>query len=258
MDQLNEAINKTREYGRKYGVEYSKRVIKERLISGAVFNEKLINRALEKLRINNYELKIKNKNNKIVKTKEVVKLIEKFFPNILLVGITGSVAAGYPKVDDDIDLMIVTRQNRLWVTRLWLRIFVVLRGIPHRKYGKNEKGDEFCFNLWLEEDVLEIPQKRQNLKNAMDSILMVPVLDRSGIYKKFIRENKWIGRYVATPYSRKSKVKSKKSKQRNETIFLNFINWLVYWPQKLYMKNKIKNGQVDLKRAFFHPDDKIG
>lgn len=31
------------------------------------------------------------------------------------------------------------------------------------------------------------------------------------------------------------------------------VNWLLFWPQYWYMKNKIGNGLVDIKRAFFHP-----
>ena len=38
---------------------------------------------------------------------------------------------------------------------------------------------------------------------------------------------------------------------------LKIINWLVFWPQYWYMKDKIGNGLVDLKRAFFHPSDRI-
>jgi len=200
MDRLDKAIEKTRAYGRKYGVEYGAKQIKERLISNIIFHDKDVEEKLIKISVISDQLSVVNK--KIKKAKRLAKLIGKHFNDILMIGITGSVAAGYPKDGDDIDLMIVTKKDSLWLTRLLLRLFVLIKKIPHRGYGKKENGNEFCFNLWLEEDVLKLPKSRQNLKNAMDSILMIPILNRNSIYEKFLRENKWISKYLANAYEK--------------------------------------------------------
>ena len=199
MDFLDEAIEKTREYGRKYGVEYGPKQIRERLISNKIFLRNEIESKLNKLRITGGEL---TNEIKIEKAKKLAKMIGNSFGDIVMIGISGSVAAGYPKISDDIDFIIVTKKDRLWLTRLMLRILVLIKGIPHRKYGQKENPDEFCFNLWLEEDVLKLPEDRQTLKNAMDSILMIPILNKNDTYEKFMKENKWIKKFLANTYAK--------------------------------------------------------
>ena len=182
-------------------MEYGPAEIKERLISKKVFSDEEIDRVLKNLKLKTSNLKTdKIQKVKVGKARELAKMIGRRFPDILMVGITGSVAAGYPKKSADIDLMIVTKKDRLWLTRLLLRIFVLVRRIPHRKYGVKETSDEFCFNLWLEEDVLKLPKSRQNLRNAMDSILMMPIYNRKNTYENFMKDNKWIKKYLANTY----------------------------------------------------------
>ena len=251
MDKLDEAIIRTQEYGRRYGVEYGKSEIKERLISRTIFKKEEIEKKLGK--ISDVRSQISEKNIKIKKAQKLADLIGKYFEDILMIGITGSVAAGYPKKNDDIDLMIITKKERLWLTRLMLRLLIKFKSIPHRKYGIEEKGDEFCFNLWMEEDLLTLPKERQNLKNAMDSILMIPVLNRNKTYEKFMKENDWIKKYLATAYDMleiRFKIHDSRIKHR---LITNILNWLVFWPQYWYMKPKIGDGWVNLKMAFFHP-----
>jgi predicted nucleotidyltransferase len=188
------------------------------------------------------------------KAEELVNKISRNFKDILFLGITGSVAAGYPKKNNDIDLIIITKINKLWIIRLKLRFFIMVNKIPHRKFGKKEKTDEFCFNLWLDEESLELGKEKQNLKNAVDLILMKPLINRSKTYEKFILANDWAKKYVATGYSLK-----KPSPGVNRGISLDredlleiIINWLMFWMQFLYMKRKIKNEKVGLHEAFFH------
>ena len=86
---------------------------------------------------------------------------------------------------------------------MYLRIYIWWQKIPHRKFGKLEKKDEFCFNLWLDENYLEIPKKRQNLKNAIDLIMLKPLINKRNTYKKFILSNVWAKKFVATGYNKK-------------------------------------------------------
>ena len=252
MDELDRAIEITREYGRKFGVEYGRQEIKERLISGKVFSEKEIELRLKKLRVNSYELTNKEK---VKQAEELAELIAKYFKDILLIGVTGSVAAGYPKKENDIDLMIVTKKNRLWLTRFLMRMFIFVKHIPHRKFGRKENENDFCFNLWMEEDKLIIPKDRRNLRNAMDLILLRPILNINLTYENFVGKNDWVKKYVANGYKRirvhrRLVVMTEMDKSR----LARLLNWLVFWPQWWYMKRKIGGELVDQKRAFFHPN----
>lgn len=245
-EKLRSAIKRTKEYGRKFGVEYTEAEVKERLISETLFPK-------IKSRVTSGKTAVYRK--KIKLAKRLAKEIGNKFKAIMMVGVTGSVAAGYPLKNSDIDLMIITEKDSLWITRLQLRFYVWLRQIPHRRYGIKENSDELCFNLWIEEDNLLLPEDRRTLKNAMDLILMKPMFNKKWIYERLIEKNDWANKFVANRYMRiKAKNKNRRIKIENH-LFRKIINWLVFWPQRWYMRGKIGEGLVNLKMAFFHPNN---
>jgi len=245
-----ESIERTIKYSRKYGGQLTGKQLFERLIGNKVY-----------LRgeMPNVKFPISNKKNiyleeKIEKVMELTKLIEKKFKDILFLGITGSVAAEYPKKNDDIDLIIITKADRLWLTRLKLRFFITTNKIPHRRFGKKEKKDDFCFNLWLDEKSLRLKKEKQKLKNAVDLILVKPLINRNKTYEKFILANSWAKKYVATGYYNlvdRSSIVDRRKKIK-ENLIDKMINWVVFWPQFWYMKGRIKKEKVGLHEAFFH------
>jgi hypothetical protein len=252
-----QAIRKTMSYGKRYGVVYSQVDIIDRLISGRIFTKKVLEKEMKEMGIpvktskNGYaEGKMKTANN-------IADLLSSKYENILMIGVTGSVAAGYPKKSDDIDLIIITRRDNLWKTRFALRLFVMITRIPHRRFGLAEKENEFCFNLWLDEDAMLLPKRKRNLKNAMDLILMKPLVNKNSTYEKFVTHNKWVKRFVANGYLLISQNKVNKEhleKNIEQNITDKAVNFLLFWPQFLYMRAKIGGGLIDLKRAFFHPN----
>jgi predicted nucleotidyltransferase len=243
---LRQAILKTIKYGRRFGVEYTEQEVMERLISDKIFS----------LKVKSQKSKSQTVENKMKLAIRLAKEIENRFGDILFIGVTGSVAAGYPPENSDIDLMVVTRKNTLWLTRLLLRFWVWQKGIPHRKYGKPELENEFCFNLWLEEDSLKLPKNRQNLKNAMDLILMKTILNRNNTYEKLVTENDWAKKWVATGYRNLITNYELRITNYKNNFLKKIINWVVFWPQWWYMKRKVGRGIIDRKRAFFHPGNK--
>lgn len=250
---LKSAVKKTIDYAAIFGSHINKNEIKQRLISKRIFK---ISRIDTEIGVLNW----KNKKNKwrkikITKAKRLANLIKNNFEEILFLGVTGSVASGHPQQDDDIDILIITKSNALWKNRFKLRWWINKNKIPHRKYNSIEKKDQFCFNLWLDENFLEIPNQRQNLQNAMDLILLIPLLNRNNIYEKFILSNKWATKFVATGYNRI--VKDLRFKNNDLRIEQNFIlrnvsNMMYFWPQYWYMKKKIRGEMVNLHQAFFH------
>jgi hypothetical protein len=171
------------------------------------------------------------------------------------VGITGSVSALHPKQNDDIDLMVVTRNNLLWWTRFKLRLYIWAKGIPHRKFGAKENKNEFCFNLWLEERSLELLKDKQNLKNAEDLIMMLPVLSKYDCYRKLLIKNNWSRKFVATGFNQRiNSIKRgiKNVEPAGAPILMKWLNYVFFWLQYGYMRHKITNETVDIKRAFFH------
>ncbi len=173
----------------------------------------------------------------------------------MFLGVSGSVAAGHPKKEDDIDMLIITKADTLWQNRFFLRWWIYKNKIPHRKYNKGELGNQFCFNLWLDENNLQIPRNRQNLKNAIDLLLLKPLINKKNTYEKFIINNDWARKFVATGYELKIKkclISNVKKNKVNNNLLQKIINWLYFWPQYWYMKPKIYNEKIGLNQAFFH------
>jgi hypothetical protein len=252
------SIKKTIAYAEKFDCNLSVKEIKERLISDKIYNNKDLDKMIKTICPRGGGGISLDKANfakeKVKKAEELARLIEKKFKDILFLGITGSVAAGYPKEQDDIDLLIITKPHKLWLTRLKLRLFVDLNKIPHRKFGKKERKDEFCFNLWLDLSSLKLISEKQNIKNAVDLILLKKLINKNKTYERFIKENDWAKKFVINGYSSKLSTRTivEATSLDREALLDKVVNWLVFWPQYWYMKKRIKNEKVGLHEAFFH------
>ena len=255
---VESAVEKTIKYASNFESHINVNEIKKRLISKNIYSEEMIETEISKL--NWINKKNKWEKIKIIKAKKLASLIRNKFGEILFLGVSGSVAAAHPKKNDDIDLLVITRANTLWKNRLFLRWWMYKNKIPHRKYNQIELKDQFCFNLWLDENYLQIPKNRQNLNNAIDLILLKPLINKNNTYEKFLLSNSWAAKFVATGYYEKvSSIKPCLStgrylvfSKKNESFLGKINNWLYFWLQYWYMKPKIFKEKVDLHQAFFH------
>lgn len=255
MEEARKAIEITKLYALKYGQKLNSEQLYLRLISPKIFTKKTVTGYGEKIAIN------KENSKKISLAKELSKKILDKFGGILMVGVTGSVAAESAKENEDIDLLIITKANELWWWRLYLRLFVFFKGIPHRKFGKKENKNDFCFNLWLDENNLLIPKDKQNLKNASDLVMMKVILNKKGAYQKFLKANTWTKKYLATGYMERIKTNREvdekiisKIKEKNN-YWKKIINEILFWGQYRFMSLKGKKLRVSTGQAFFHEDN---
>ncbi len=178
----------------------------------------------------------------------------KIIPLIKMIGITGALSMENCQEEDDIDLLIIARANCLWLTRLLILLASPLLGIKRRKPADISVKDKICFNLFLEENHLEI--KPENLFLAHEVCQVKPVFDRNNTYEKFLNENRWVNKYLPNAAGI-SKVKYQKSKPKLKTknLFLYFFNLIAFYLQYLYMKPKMTVERVNLYQAFFHPQN---
>jgi hypothetical protein len=250
---IKKVIERSLAYGKKYGILLDRKRLLERLISKKLYKTKDIDEVIGREKIN---LGIYSEKKKII-YKEKMGLAKNLanklsiFPSILFMGVSGSVASEYPKSKDDIDLFIICKKNSLWVTRAGVMAYVWFMKIPHRRRDKAERKNEFCFNLWIDENELEMPRVKQDLKNAMDAILVKVLINRENIWERFWGANKWIGEYLALSYKKTKKLAEKDKNE--ESVLLKLINLLFFWGQYWYMKKRVTNEIVDINKAFFHP-----
>lgn len=187
-------------------------------------------------------------------------------PWIKLICVTGSLAMENSDPGDDIDLMIVTSPNRLWIVRPLAILLVSLffkRRKPSKFSNHSNHFDHFsyknhiCLNLWLDESALEIPQARRNLYTAHELAQMKPVVNRDGTYEKMMWENRWGRKFLANAWKNFNRqIYKYPNRQIDKWNLIDLLNRAVFYLQLKYMRSKMTNERVSLHAAFFHPGNR--
>jgi len=125
-----------------------------------------------------------------IKLAEKVAGILRLIPWVKLIGITGALAMNNSKEDDDLDLLIVTSKNRLWLTRLFSVFLVELTG-KRRRPGDKLVKNKICLNMLLDESHLAIPEKEQDLFSAHEVCQMKLLWEKERTYQQFLKANQW-------------------------------------------------------------------
>ena len=186
------------------------------------------------------------------KIKQAKKLVPLFaqIKWIKMVAITGSVASGRPKIDDDIDVCIICQNNSLWISRLVLYTLLIAHKLPFRRLKGRQDG--FCFNLWLEERSMKVVRERRNVNSAIEAAWMKVIYKKDRNYPEvFWARNKWLKKYVKITENVKFIVETKSK------LAIKILNQIAYIGQKVYMKNNINQEIVTIDKAYFHPQGKI-
>jgi D-beta-D-heptose 7-phosphate kinase/D-beta-D-heptose 1-phosphate adenosyltransferase len=177
-------------------------------------------------------------------------------PFVKMVGITGSLAMQATRADDDIDLMVVTAKNTLWLTRITSYFLLAYFGFKVRHFGDPDAKDRLCLNIWLDETALPWDKAQRNVYTAHEIAQIVPLVNKNQTYEQFLWQNRWLLKYwpraikIQIP---KSKVQTRNSKFKIWDLVLGAGNFFAFRLQYLYMKEKITREQVDKHKALFHP-----
>lgn len=110
--------------------------------------------------------------------------IIKRFPFIRAVMVTGSLSKNSSDKSSDLDFMLITQPNRLWIARTLLMLFKKIFLLNKYKY--------FCINYYVTTENLEIAEK--NLFTATE-IATIKGTYNMLVVNKFIECNKWINNY---------------------------------------------------------------
>ncbi len=175
-------------------------------------------------------------------------------PGVLAVFLTGSLAMNNSDPSSDIDLMIITRPNMLWLTRLFVTLYTSILGL-RRSPGARAHSGKLCLNLYLTPDTLVIPPSKQSLYSAYELIQASPLYDPQNLYPKLLLCNSWIKNYLPN-------FKPKLVGEYHYTPDYNFISlllvpleFLAYHAQRLYMRKRLTRELITRNSAYFHPNN---
>ena len=252
---LLQRIKKTYSYGLIFGYKRSLSEISKWLITP----KRVVKSTLKKaIKTSHLQYKKRNKanyhsTNKIRLAKKYLKPVS-LLPGLELIGLTGSVSANNAKLSDDIDLVIITSPNTLWVLRPFILLYLQIIG-KRRRWStlKKSQKDLFCTNLWLDIDNLAVPKKQRNLYTAHEVLQVLPLYDRGGVFNLFLTKNRWVKKYLANAYFLiKKQHRSYSLKKKYKKYYLYPFNLLLFLIQKSLMSGHYKGETVEIGKAYFH------
>jgi hypothetical protein len=100
-------------------------------------------------------------------------------PFVRMVAVTGALSVNNSEPEDDIDYLIVTAPERLWLCRAFIILLVKVAGW---------RGDVICPNYFLSEAALALPER--DLFTAHELVQMVPLAGQA-IYEQMMQMNGW-------------------------------------------------------------------
>jgi hypothetical protein len=165
-------------------------------------------------------------------------------PWIKMIGITGSIGAYNATKKDDIDIFIITANNRLWITRLFLvTITKVLNKYP-TKYGEKEK---ICPNIMIDEKNMSWPKTKRNIYVANEIASLQPICDKNCTYFRFIKANSWITKHLGN-FKVNTTSTSKNPHRRSEVL-----DKLDYWAMQRQISYMAKKRTKEIvRKGFIH------
>lgn len=229
-----------------------------------------------KLKIQNSKFKISKEKLSNWRFRAYVKLVS-LFPQIKLVGLSGSVAMMNARESDDIDLFIITAKNRLFTARFIALIFAQLLGLRRQRQTekldivlsnhqaliadhstKDKTKDKVCLNLFFDGGNLRIPKSKQTLFVGHEVLQMKPLVSKDFTYEKFLSANRWV--YSFFPNAKgSSKIKIRKLRQSNDCAILKRVFDLVEAVLKRIQLSIIYSHKtteiITNTQLWFHPDD---
>jgi predicted nucleotidyltransferase len=208
----------------------------------------------------NRRLWTKNSQIKLQQAAPIISFLAKL-PWVVGVAITGSVAVNSAKADDDVDFMIVTEPNRLWLTRL-LTLIVAMKYGKRRSFAK-EEPNSWCFNLWLTTNSLAVPPERRSLYTAFEVCQAEWLINRHQVAQQFLIDNAWVKRTLVSfsQFRQTTNVKTKQNFEPNIILIslswlLSTLNGLFFLLQIIYMAPHRTTERVHWDYAWFHPKKK--
>ncbi len=175
-------------------------------------------------------------------------------PSIKMVAVTGSLAMSNAADESDIDLFIVTHRNLLWTTRILSYFVLKVTGFKLRKAGDANEKDKLCLNMWMDEKDLVWRKGDRNLYTAHEIAQVLPLVDKDGIYERFLHKNRWILKYWPNAVKIGEQEEGGKKHVFKNPIFL-LVEKIAFKSQYGFMKSKMTREVATPTRAVFHPQD---
>ncbi|MBI3981142.1 hypothetical protein HY345_04045 [Candidatus Microgenomates bacterium] len=178
----------------------------------------------------------------------------RYIPWVKMIALTGALAMENGKKDDDIDLLIITAERRVWLTRFLTTLLLEIMGV-RRRPGIQNWSNKICLNLFLDEQQLHFSPTERNLYLAHEILQTKCLFNKEHTFEKFLLANQWVKKDLPRAFPRRliSLKQSKSFINRLLSKPLDLVEKLFFLLQLTYMKPKITLEKIEERRIFFHP-----
>ncbi len=172
-------------------------------------------------------------------------------PTIWCIGISGSLAMGNTRPEDDIDFFLITAPHTLWLTRFLANTLMDALGLRRKPHEKHVQ-DKICLNMFYDGSRLLLPVRERDLFSAHEIVQMVCLFERYDTYARFLRENIWTSHFL--PHA-KSVLRAIGRAKTQWYSRLGLLEQLCKAGELWYMKNKQTGEVIGSTMLRFHPVD---
>lgn len=190
-------------------------------------------------------LKIRQKRYNLAeeKFKKAIKISRflRFLPGVRMIAVCNSLAWSNASEESDIDFFIVTRKNKIWITRFWAAGFLKLLGLRPR--GQRTK-DKICLSFFADEDSLDfekISLGKPDIYLIYWIVQIAPIYDAGGIYQKFLSANSWIKKYLPNYFAAEIGFRRKIKAAALPLFFFGWGNKFSRWLQIKFLPKQIRD-----------------
>ncbi|MFA6184072.1 MAG: hypothetical protein WC682_03140 [Parcubacteria group bacterium] len=131
---------------------------------------------------------------KIKKMRRTINLL-KISPFVRMVLVTGKLAMKNAHPKSDWDVLVVLRENRIWIGRTFITIWTHFLG---KRRHHDKIRNRVCFNYFITTNSLEIRNK--DFYSANEYFFCFPLFDRKNYFHRFQIRNHWIRKYKPNYY----------------------------------------------------------
>lgn len=155
------------------------------------------------------------------------------FPTIKAVALTGASAVNNAELNDDLDFCVVVKKNTLWISRFFVILLAkILSKQPQiDAQAKRNNKQAWCFNLWLDEDKLNIVNRGINIYQVFELKQMRWLVDKANIKEKILLANLQLGELINI---QPKKILIYKINNNVFNYYLWPINYFFYFIQAIY------------------------
>ncbi|MGW8184769.1 MAG: hypothetical protein ACWGHO_01490 [Candidatus Moraniibacteriota bacterium] len=131
---------------------------------------------------------------KIKKMKKAVKWL-RISPFVRMVLVTGKLAMKNAHPKSDWDVLVVLRENRIWIGRTFITLWAHFLG---KRRHHDKIRNRVCFNYFITTNSLEIRNK--DFYSANEYFFCFPLYDGKNYFQRFQLKNHWIKNYKPNYY----------------------------------------------------------